>query len=196
MLKVKGKYYPKTPYGPDLRFPKNYEISLDVDSIYESDMPIQQSSDLIMSAIHIQLKVPYSELDNFFSVEEIIANINQSRIDFIIQTINNTDFERHLKNGLNLVNSSNWEDAGNRLGIALEVLFKLLYLKHNKLAPEGPLGSLITNSIKLGIIKEEQFLWKANEARKSSSHNTSRQPDTQDYLVIFTAIERLTLTYF
>lgn len=196
MLKVKGKYFPRTPWGPDLRFPKNYSVFLDTDSIYEDDMPIERSAELIMSAIHIQLRVPYSDFDNSFTVEEILLNIEESRISPIIEKVNDMNFEKHLKNGLNLVGSVNWEDAGNRLGVALEVMIKLLFLKDNKTAPETPLGNLIKAAVKQDVIKNEAFIWEANEARKRSSHNTISGANKNDYSTIFIAIEKLSQTYF
>lgn len=180
MLKVNGKYYPSG---------KRYSVILDVDSIYDMDIPIVKSSELIMSAIHLQLKIPYREIQRF-DVSEICPIINQSSVDVIISKVNDPLFEKHLRNGLNLVGTSNWEDAGNRLGVSLEYLIKRTLPPNAKLNGKETLGKLITLLKNNSLISEQEFelLLEANDKRIVSSHCDELSPSREDYQRLFDAI--------
>lgn len=185
MIKVVGNYY-KRPLN--IREPLNYEIFLEVDSIYETDMPIQQSNDLILSAIHLKYKISYFELDTHFSVDQIVAILDEDKLAFIKDKIQNDRFISSLDKGLNLSGTSNWEDSSNRLGVALEILIKLkLGSEKIPYSDKATQGQLIRICEDNGII-ERGALKNANIARISSSHDADRLPEKNDYLDVFNCI--------
>ncbi|MDT2613130.1 hypothetical protein [Enterococcus dongliensis] len=188
MLKVTGNIYPNK---------KKYHITLEVDSIYQGDLPIERSSELIKSAIHLQLKIPYNEIQRF-DVSGIYPIINQNSVNTIISKVNDPLFEKHFRNGLNLVGTQNWEDAGNRLGVAFEILIKKILSPSIKISGNETLGNLIALMIKNNIFtkQEETLLWQANSSRRASSHDSSIFTNRTDYLKLFDAINLVVHKFF
>ena len=171
MIKVIGKYYPK---GPDLRSPKNYVVILDVDSIYEDVMSIEDSNILIMSAIHLKYKVAYKDLSPHYSVGEILLLMQEKEVTLITDKVDDQRFTNYFRHGLNYYNTPEWLNAAIPFANALEREFDVYLEKKGINIPREI--KLFGKKIKYAKINNNldeiltSSLYQASHSRAKASH--------------------------
>ena len=197
MLSVEGIYYLKNEsiHGGGTK----YNIVLDVDSISEEDMPIRRSDELILSQIHLIYNIPHGELAPYFQVTNITTIYPQEQIDSIMNFVQDSGFSKNFKQGLKLAYSPDFEDSGNRLGVALEILVtNILSLEKIPYKPKATLGTLL--KILRGNVEifseDYQKFRTANESRIKSSHYKGDKFTKHDATNLADTIIYISETYF